>query len=182
VSANLPVAVGDEATADLLNELCDSLWSASFLRTTGASPLVSSANTKTSILTGSFDFVSGYAYEISIQCRFTIDITASTTAVTEARALFNITRTNAAGTSLYGSGYEGTTEDNAPLHFYASQIVKVTAGDTTQTLSFNGQYSSNLSAASMAISVNGSTTPARMTIKRIGLAANHADAIELPTA
>lgn len=181
MTANLPVAVGDEVNSDLLNEISGMNDSASFLRTTSASPLTSSANTNTSILTGSFDFVSGYAYEIIIQCRFTIDITASGSATTEARALFGITRSTAGGTAIFSAGYEGTTEDLAPIHFSASQVVKVTNGDTTQTLSFNGQYSSNLTAVALNITTNGSVTPARMTIKRVGLAANHADCVELPT-
>jgi len=179
MSANLPIAVGDEVTADILNEISGINDSASFLRTTTVSPLVSSANTDTSILTGSFDFVSGYAYEITLSARFAIAGTYTTDGVVP-RALFGLRRTNASGTQIYNSGYVPVT-DNANYHFHGSQIVKVTAGDTTQTISFNAQYSSVAGASSMSINLNGSVTPAVMTIKRIGLAANHADAVELPT-
>jgi hypothetical protein len=182
MSANLPVAVGDEATADLLNELSDSLWSASFLNTTGASPLTSTAGTPASITSGSFDFVSGYAYEIVITCRFSL--TGGTTSVTEARtALFGIRRSSTSGTQIYNSGRLETITTEV-VHFHSSQVVKCTSADTTQTLVFTGQFDNNLGIVTTAMNVttNGSTTPARMTIKRIGLAANHADAIEIPTA
>jgi hypothetical protein len=178
--ASLPVAVGDEVTADLLNEISGINDSASFLRITTVSPLVSSANTDASILTGSFDFISGYAYEITMAARFAIAGTYTTDGVVP-RCIFGLRRTNASGTQIFNSGYIPVT-DNANFHFDGSQVVKVTAGDTTQTISFIAQYSSVAGASSMSINLNGTVTPARMTIKRIGLAANHADAIELPTA
>jgi hypothetical protein len=181
VTANLPVAVGDEATADLLNEISGMDDSASFLLTTSASPLTTTANTAAIITSGSYDFVSGYAYEMTITCRFTTG-GGSVTATAERTCVFSLSRATAAGTKFYNSGRVEVASSNA-VHFHGSQVVKVTAGDTTQTICFNGEFDNGAGvvANTMAITTNGSTTPARLTIKRIGMAANHADAIELPT-
>lgn len=188
MTANLPVAVGDEVTADLLNEISGVNDSASFLRTTSASPLTSTAGDagRTTITSGSFDFVSGYAYEIAITCRF--NMSGGTSTATDPRtALFSIRRSTASGTEVYNSGrlenVSGGASAGEVIHFYSAQIVKVTAGDTTQTLCFTGQFDNNLGVVTTALNIttNGSITPARMTIRRIGLAANHSDAVELPT-
>lgn len=179
MTANLPIEVGDLVDADLLNEISGIEASVSFLNTVGASPLVSSANTNALIVSGSYDFVSGYAYEISAQCRWTV--TGSPTGSVEPRVMFNFTRVNASGTSIWAGGYLGAGESLAPMHFYGSQIVKVTGGDTTQTICLNGQYSTVGSASAMGITTNGATTPARLTIKRIGLASKHSTCLELPT-
>lgn len=181
MTANLPVAVGDEATADLLNEISGMNDSASFLRTTSASPLTTTASTPASITSGSYDFVSGYAYEIIMTCRF--QLTGGTVSATEPRtALFSLKRATAAGTEIYNSGRVETSSSEV-VHFHSSQVVKVTNGDTTQTIHFTGQFDNSLGivTTTMNVTTNGSVTPARMTIKRIGMASNHADAVELPT-
>lgn len=181
MTANLPLDVGDIVTADLLNEVSGISDSETFLLTSNLSPLTSSANTNATILSGSYTFTSGYAYEISIQCRFTVDITANAASTDVGRALFGLTRATAAGTGIYNSGYIGMPSDLTPQHFAGSQVVKCTAGDTTQTICFVGQYSSVLTAVALNITTNGAVTPARMTIQRIGLASNHSDALEVPT-
>lgn len=179
--ARLPVTVGTEVDADLLNEISGVQASASFLTAASIVPLVSAASTKAVIASGSFDFVSGYAYEISVQCRFSF--TGATSLVNaEPVMIASLSRVNAAGTEFFASGVMAVTPPASLHHCSASQIVKCTAGDTTQTICFLGQYVTNgTGATALNINVNGSTSPARLTIKRIGLAASHSDAVEIPT-
>jgi hypothetical protein len=177
--ANLPITVGTAVDADLLNEISGISESASFISVTSLSPLTSTAGVKAAILSGSFSFTSGYAYEITIQCRWSVAGTPTLSA--EPMALFGVTRAAASGTAIFNTAYLSPPASGVSTHMMGSQIVKCTAGDTTQTLVFCAEFSAAASGTSMAVGPNGTVSPSRMTIKRIGLSANHNDAIEIPT-
>ena len=186
--ANLPIVVGTEIDADILNEISGIEASKSFLLTSSLSPLTSTAGSAgtATIISGSFDFVAGYAYEITMACRWVM--AGGTTTATEGRScLFGLRRATAAGTAIYNSGREMAMENAGSAsdghHFSSSTVVKCTTADTTQTICFVGQFDNNLGvvSTSLTIQTNGSVTPGLLCIKRIGLADNHPDAVEIPT-
>jgi hypothetical protein len=154
------------------------LASKSYVLTTPIAPLVTTANQATTVLTGSFNFKSGYAYEIAFSTRYQFaGFTA--TASAEPRGTFGLHRINPAGTLIYQGGYTNAS-DTADFQTYQSMVVKVTAGDTTQTIALTGQYSSVAGTTSMTIPASPQQ-PVRMTIRCIGVASDHSDALELPT-
>lgn len=151
----------------------------SYNNLTSQSPLVSTAGVDAEIVAGSFQFVQGYAYEITWAVRLIVNGTG-----TNCRgSIVRFHRASSSGTLINSAGYVDADAVGTDKMNSGSFELKRTGATTTQTLSMCAQFSSVATGGtvtSMATSVT-STSPARFTIKCIGLAAAFPDAPEVPT-
>lgn len=136
---------------------------------------MSAASTDTLIATVSHDFIDEFAYEISYSV--CVQFNGGTSPF---NAFTKIRRTNASGTVIYDPGGTACVTSNF-VKIEGSVIVKVTNGNTTQTLALIGGYSTSGSPTSMDVEAHSSRRT-RVEVKRIGTAAEYTDALELPTA
>lgn len=164
-------------TSAVGTQIVEQLDSVCELEAVGTRPLVSASATPTLILTKQYSFLDGYAYLIMWAARVQLN-GGTANAVFGAEA--SIRRTNAAGTAIFSPGYTAVPAANfAQLSGWG--IVKVTGGDTTQTLALCAQYAATNGPTSMDVE---SQTASRtgLTICVYGQATDHSDAMELPTA
>jgi len=170
------VSAGGIITAAHVNDITDWLNDRSItLSSTPIQPLVSASGTDTLITTVTHDFVDEFAYEISYSwcCQFT-------GGTSPFNAFSKIRRTNASGTVIYDPGGVAAITTNF-VHIQGSVIVKVTAGNTTQTLALIGGFSTSGSPTSIDVEA-ASTRRTRLEVKRVATAAEYSTALELPTA
>jgi hypothetical protein len=169
---------GTRITSEVVDEITDQLITGSEVDTAGVRPVVSSSGTWGLVKTKTFDFKDGYAYKISYQGRVQANSASSTTMYAVELGLL---RTNASGTLIHSPGYVTALGNANWANVSAFIIVKVTGGDTTQTIALCGRYSSVNTPTSMDVE-SSSTSPAILDIEVHGLASDHSAAPELPTA
>jgi hypothetical protein len=145
------------------------------LSSTPIQPLVSAASTDALIATVSHAFKTGFAYEISYSV--CVQFNGGTSPF---NAFTKIRRTNASGTVIYDPGGTAAVTSNF-VKIEGSVLVKVTGGDTTQTVALIGGFSTSGSPTSMDVEAF-STRRTRLEVRRIGTAAKYTGALELPTA
>lgn len=172
----LPVST--RLTAAAIAPITDSLDSESEIDTAGVRPIVSASGTWGLIDTKTYDFKDGYAYRISYQVRLQAN-SASTTNPYAVEA--GLLRTNASGTLIHSPGYVVAVGNANWANCNGFIVLKVTGGDTTQTIALCGRYSSTNTPTSLDAE-SSSTSPCILLIEVVGLAADHPQAPELPTA
>lgn len=165
---------GDEVYADDINQVAELLDSASVVVTTAVTPLTSTAGTDVVVTSLAYEFVQGYAYEISFSMRMQVNGSGGPYAVYS-----KVRRANAAGTVINDAGSAAQVGSNFAM--LASRVlVKRTGATTTQTIAAVCAFVASGGATSLDLEAS-STSPATLLIRPIGLASAHSGALEVPT-
>ena len=142
--------------------------------TTQTNSFTTAANTFASVVTKSYAFLDEYAYKISYFYRVQV-IGGTSPYNVETR----LRRASASGTVFHAPGGTAAITTNF-MKMDGWCIVKVTNGNTTQTIVVSAAFTSSGAPTSMDLE---GATDARNTvlIERLGPASDFPDAIELPT-
>lgn len=165
---------GDPIYADDINAVSELLDSAGVVVTTAAAPLTSSSGTDVAVASLAYEFVSGYAYEISYGMRMQINGGTSPFVVYS-----KLRRASAAGTVIIDPGGTAVITTNF-IWIEGRTIVRRTAATTTQTIVSVAAFGTTGAPTSIDLEASA-TSPAFLNIRPIGLAANYSTAPEVPT-
>lgn len=148
---------------------------------TPVQPIVAAAASgEAVIMTGSFSFKLGYAYQIGWKWRGQINVGNGTGTVFNMYS--RVRRATISGTYLDDTGGTATVGANL-TRMQGSVIVKNTVADTTQTLVLiAGYFSTGLGTTSTMDLEAATTARTEFWCAPIGLAANFSGALEIPTA
>lgn len=173
-----------EATVDSIDDRLDTAESAitnndnnaaAGQATTQTNSFTTAAGTFASVITKSYAFLDEYAYKISYSYRVQVIGGTSPFAV-ETR----LRRASASGTVFHAPGNTAAVATNF-MTMSGFCVVKVTNGNTTQTIVVSAAFSSSGAPTSMDLE-GASDARHTLLIERLGPAAEFPDALELPTA
>jgi hypothetical protein len=173
-----PTEVGDLVTADSLNAAyAVDVDAASVFNATVINSLVTATGTDGVVLTlSNFPFKAGYAYEIDyfFRCQASggtapYDIGSRLRRASVSGTIFHDNGNTAQGTGNFGS-------------VLGRCVVKCTTADTTQTVVLVAQFVGTGGGGNRLDIENASSSRSRMYIRKIGLATDFTDALEMPTA